>query len=78
MERIDGNKVPERILSHKPEGTRPLGHPRQRWMVEVEINLLSMGVQNKKHLASLREEWQKFVVITSCGTRKDDYAQITK
>jgi hypothetical protein len=32
-----------RILVGKPEGKRPLGSPRLRWVVNIKVNLREMG-----------------------------------
>jgi hypothetical protein len=33
------NRVLRRILVGKPEGKRPLGRPRRRWLDSIEIDL---------------------------------------
>jgi hypothetical protein len=33
-----------RLLVGKPEGERPLGRPRRRWMDNIKMNLLEIGV----------------------------------
>jgi hypothetical protein len=32
-----------RILVGKPEGKRPLGRPRRRWVDNIKINLIEIG-----------------------------------
>jgi hypothetical protein len=32
-----------RILLEKPEGKRPLGRPKRRWMDNIKINLKEIG-----------------------------------
>jgi hypothetical protein len=32
-----------RILMGKPEGKRPLGRPRRRWVVNIKMDLREMG-----------------------------------
>jgi hypothetical protein len=32
-----------RILSGKPEGKRPLGRPRRRWVVNIKMDLRHIG-----------------------------------
>jgi hypothetical protein len=32
-----------RLLVGKPEGKRPLGRPRRRWIGNIKINLLEIG-----------------------------------
>jgi hypothetical protein len=33
-----------RLLVRKPEGKRPLGSPRRRWIYNIKIDLLEIGV----------------------------------
>jgi hypothetical protein len=33
-----------RLLVGKPEGKRPLGRPRRRWIDKIKIDLLEIGV----------------------------------
>jgi hypothetical protein len=33
-----------RLLVEKPEGKRPLGRPRRRWMDNIKMDLLEMGL----------------------------------
>jgi hypothetical protein len=32
-----------RLLVRKPEGKRPLGRPRSRWVDNIKMNLLEIG-----------------------------------
>jgi hypothetical protein len=33
-----------RLLEGKPEGKRPLGRPKRRWIDNIKMNLLEIGV----------------------------------
>jgi hypothetical protein len=33
-----------RLLVGKPEGKRPLGRPRRRWIYNIKMDLLDVGV----------------------------------
>jgi hypothetical protein len=33
-----------RLLIRKPEGKRPLGRPRHKWIDDVKMDLLEMGL----------------------------------
>jgi hypothetical protein len=33
-----------RLLVEKPEGKRPLGRPRRRWMDNIKMDLLEIGL----------------------------------
>jgi hypothetical protein len=34
-----------RLLVEKPEGKRPLGRPRRRWIYNIKMDLLAIGVR---------------------------------
>jgi hypothetical protein len=40
--RWEGNGT-ERLLIGKPEGKRPLGRPRRRWMDNINMGLVQIG-----------------------------------
>jgi hypothetical protein len=42
--RMGGNRNVYMLLVGKPEGKRPLGRPRRRWIDNVKMDLLEMGV----------------------------------
>jgi hypothetical protein len=52
-----------RLLVRKPEGKRPLGRPRRRWIDNIEIDLLEIrvGVVNWIGLAQDRYRWRALV-----------------
>jgi hypothetical protein len=39
-----GEKNVYRLLVGKPEGKRPLGRPRRRWMDNIKMDLLEIGL----------------------------------
>jgi hypothetical protein len=39
----NGEEVERRILEGKPEGKRPLGRPRCRWVDNIKIHLKEIG-----------------------------------
>jgi hypothetical protein len=41
--RIGEKRNAYRILVGKPEGKRPLGRPRRRWVDNIKINLREIG-----------------------------------
>jgi hypothetical protein len=48
-----------RILAGKPEGTRPLGRPRRRWVNNIKMGLREIewdGVDSI-HMAQDRDQW---------------------
>jgi hypothetical protein len=52
-----------RLLVRKPEGKRPLGRPRGRWMDNIKMDLLEIGVNvvDWIGLAQDRYRWRALV-----------------
>jgi hypothetical protein len=52
-----------RILVGKPEGTRPLGRPRCRWVDNIKMDLREMRWDGMDwiELAQHRDQWRAFV-----------------
>jgi hypothetical protein len=52
-----------RILVGKPEGRRPLGRPRRRWVDNIKMDLREIGWDDVDwiDLAQDREEWKDLV-----------------
>jgi hypothetical protein len=52
-----------RLLVRKPEGKRPLGRPRRRWVDNIKMDLLEMGwgAVDWIGLAQDRDKWRAHV-----------------
>jgi len=52
-----------RVLVGKPEGNRPLGRPRRRWVDNISIDLQEVvcGYMNWIGLAHDRDRWRTLV-----------------
>jgi hypothetical protein len=52
-----------RLLVRKPEGKRPLGRPRRRWIYNIKVGLLEVGVNVVDWicLAQDRYRWRALV-----------------
>jgi hypothetical protein len=52
-----------RILVGKPEGKRPLGRPRRRWVDNIKIYLREVGWDGRAwiDLAQYRDRWRAYV-----------------
>jgi hypothetical protein len=53
----------DRLLVGKPEGRRPLGRPRRRWIDNIKVDLLDIGlsVVDWIGLAQDRYRWRALV-----------------
>jgi len=49
-----------RVLVGKPEGKRPLGRPRHRWVDNIRMDLQEVGCENTDwiRLAQDRDSWR--------------------
>jgi hypothetical protein len=52
-----------RILTRNPEGKRPLGRPRRRWVVNIKMALREKGWDGMDwiNLAQDRDQWRALV-----------------
>jgi len=52
-----------RVLVGKPEGKRPLGRPRRRWVDNIRMDLqeVKCGYKGWIRLAQDRDSWRKLV-----------------
>ena len=62
----DGGKVVSlvfRVLLGKPEGKRPMGRPRRRWVDNIRMDLQEVGCGHMDciGLAQDRDRWRKLV-----------------
>jgi hypothetical protein len=54
-----------RLLVRKPEGRRPLGRPRRRWIYNIKMDLIEIGlsVVGRIGLAQDRYRWRALVNV---------------
>jgi hypothetical protein len=57
--RMEGWRIPRRILEWKPVGRRIRGRPRKRWNEDVEEDFQAMGIRGWRKLSKERTEWKK-------------------
>ena len=57
--RMDGGRMPRRILEWKPMGRRIRGRPRKRWIEDVEEDIQTMGIREGRKLSKERAEGKK-------------------
>ena len=63
MARMGEERVAYRALVGKPEGKRPLGRPRRRWMDSIRMDLQEVrcGYVDWTGLAQNRDRWRTLV-----------------
>jgi hypothetical protein len=51
------------ILVGRPEGKRPLGRPRHRWVGNIKMDLIEIGWDGVDclHMAQDRDQWRALV-----------------
>ena len=56
-------RVVYRFLVGKPEGRRPLGRPRHRWVdnIRMDLQVVGCGYMDWIGLAQDRDGWRRFV-----------------
>jgi hypothetical protein len=61
--RIGQKRNAFRILMGKPEGKRPLGKPRHRWVDNIKMELTEIGWDGVDwiHMAQDRDQWRALV-----------------
>ena len=48
--RMEGKRIPKRILAWKPTGRRNRGRPRKRWIQDIEEDIQIMGIRGWRKL----------------------------
>ena len=63
LARISEDKGVYRVLVGKPEGKKPLGRPRRRWVDNIRMDLqeVGCGYMDCIGLAQDRDRWRKLV-----------------
>ena len=62
MARMGEGRGLHRVLVGKPEGKRPLGRPRRRWVDNIKMDLREVGGSgNWLELAQDRDRWRALV-----------------
>ena len=61
LERMEEDRMPEKIFTQELEGTRRRGRPRKGWREEVERDLQVLGVRRWRELVIDREKWRGIV-----------------
>jgi hypothetical protein len=54
-----------RLLVAKPEGKRPLGRPRRRWIDDIKMGLLEIGVSVMDWIGLAQDRYRWRAVVNS-------------
>ena len=57
--RMEGKRIPERVLEWKRTGRRNRRRPRERWIEDIEEDRQMMGIRGWRKLCKERAEWKK-------------------
>jgi hypothetical protein len=58
LERMEEDRMPKKIFTQEPEGTRKRGRPMKGWKDEVERDLQMLGVRRWRDLVADRKKWK--------------------
>jgi len=57
--RMEGKRIPKRVLEWKPTGRRNRGRPRKIWIEDIKEDIQIMGKRGWRKLCTERAEWKK-------------------
>ena len=57
--RMEGKRIPKRVLEWKPVGRRNRRRPRKRWIEDIEEDIQTMGIRGWRNLCKERVEWKR-------------------
>jgi hypothetical protein len=62
VQRMEGKRIPKRVLESNFIGKRPVGKPRKRWINAVEIDRREiLKVRNWKRESQDRQVWRSYL-----------------
>ena len=61
LERMEEDRMPQKIFIQELEETRRRGRPRRGWKEEVERDLQVLGVRSWRELVTDRKKWNSIV-----------------
>jgi hypothetical protein len=54
-----------RLLVRKPEGKRPLGRPRRRWIDNIKMDLLEIGLSFEDWIGLAQDRYRWIALVNS-------------
>ena len=57
--RMEGKRIPKRVLEWKPKRRRKRGRPRKRWVEDIKEDIQIMGIKVWRKLCKERAEGKK-------------------
>jgi hypothetical protein len=57
-----------RLLVGKPEGRRPLGRPRRRWMDNIKTDLLEIGLGGVDWIGLAQDRYRRRALVNAVVT----------
>jgi hypothetical protein len=54
-----------RLLVRKPEGKRPLGRPRRRWIDNIKMDLLEIGLNDVDWIGLTQDRYRWRALVNS-------------
>ena len=57
--RMEGKRIPKRVLEWKQTGRKNRGRQRKRWIEYIEEDIQIMGIRGWRELCKERAEWKK-------------------
>jgi hypothetical protein len=62
---MGGKRNVYRLLVGKPEGKRPLGRPRRRWIVNIKMYLLEIGLNVVDWIGLAEDRYRRRALVNS-------------
>ena len=57
--RMEGKRIPKRLLEWKPTGRRNRGRPRKKWIVDIKEDIQVVGIRGWRKMCKERAKWKK-------------------